>query len=234
MSAPFTWDALTDIGLKRHENEDAFTVVPERGLFVVCDGMGGHTNGAEASAGACDAIRTIIDKAPRSTSAKLAEALLCHAILAANERVHGLGQGSRRPGTTVAALLVAGESAVIAHVGDSRVHRLRDRRLEQLTIDHRLLRTKNVLTRALGTSPMVEPDITVSEVLPGDVFLLCTDGLEPLAREVIRQCLGLVPTRAVRELARLTLAAGAPDNLTAIVVRFGAQPGICVPGRRAG
>jgi serine/threonine protein phosphatase PrpC len=220
-SAAFTWDALTDVGLQRHENEDAFTVVPERGLFVVCDGMGGHAKGAEASTTACEAIRTTIEETPGSRRAEPARALLAQAISAANERVHGLGQGIRRPGTTVAALLVAGASIVIAHVGDSRVYRLRDRGLEQLTIDHRVPFTRNVLTRALGTSLTVAPDITVSAVLPGDVFLLCSDGLEPLGREVIRGCLGLVPTRAVRELARLTLATGAPDNLTAIVVRFG-------------
>src|SRR5208337_2155580 len=100
-----------------------------------------------------------------------------------------------------------------AHVGDSRVYRLRDRGLEQVTIDHRVPFTRNLLTRALGTSP--------TAVLPGDVFLLCSDGLEPLTPEVIRGCLGLIPKRAVCELARLTLAAGVPDNLTAIVVSFG-------------
>ena len=233
----FTWDALTDIGLARHENQDAFAVAPERGLFAVCDGMGAHARGAAASVAACEAIRSVVAAAPRATRAETARALLSQAIHVANERVQGLGNGTRRPGTTVAALLVVGESVVIAHVGDSRVYRLRGGVLKQMTHDHSLMNyflaqglirpeeaashpQRNVITRALGMSATVEPDLAISVVRPGDVFLLCSDGLAPLGQEVVRWCLRMIPRRAVRELTRLTLAAGAPDNLTSVVVSF--------------
>jgi serine/threonine protein phosphatase PrpC len=236
MSLPFVWAAKTDVGVVRGHNEDCHVVDPSLGLFVVCDGMGGHAKGEVASSTACGTIRDGVASRPPSPRLRVARDLLVEAIHTANRCVFRLGSGNRRPGTTVAALLWGGGGFVIAHVGDSRVFRLRGGELLQLTRDHSLanqlvdqhllspeeaarLPQRHVITRGLGLRAEVAIDVRASRVFCGDVFLVASDGLEVLGPEVVQACLDLRPTAAVDRLIARSLTAGAPDNVTVIVVR---------------
>jgi protein phosphatase len=241
-SVPHAWDARTHVGWVRANNEDCFVVDPDRGLFVVCDGMGGHARGEVASSTACATIRARIAALPPSLHVGTARERLTTAIRAANRSVCRLGTGERRPGTTVAAILWARDRFIVAHVGDSRVYRLRRGALVQLTRDHTLLNElvdlgrlepdevaafpqRHVVTRALGTRDEVEVDVQVALALPADVFLLASDGLEVLDPEDIRVCLQQPPAAAVDRLIARTLEEGAPDNVTVIVARVGDAEG---------
>jgi len=236
MSARFVWAAKTDVGALRRHNEDCLAVGPHRDLFVVCDGMGGHARGEVASSTACQTILGVVSAAP-SSSVDTAQATLVSAIRCANDRVFGLGRGEeKRPGTTVAALYFVGDHAVVAHVGDSRVFRLRGGELHQLTRDHSYANAlvelgvlkpeqvedfphRHLVTRAVGLGRDVEVDVQASEVVPGDIFLVASDGLEVLAPGVVQACLALPPAAAAERLIALSLAEGAPDNVTVLVVR---------------
>jgi len=187
--------AATDVGMRRKGNEDRFALDPTLGLFLVADGMGGHTAGQVASELAADAVMRAV-QALDGASGTLSERLRA-AIGAANRTIFTTAQ--QRPeyagmGTTVVALLADGERAALAHVGDSRAYLVRGDRIRQLTDDHsivgELLRRKeiseaaarehphrHVLTRALGVRPSVEPDLAELTPSPGDVFVLCSDGL---------------------------------------------------------
>jgi PPM family protein phosphatase len=239
--------ALSDIGLRRANNQDSHAVVlagsqadfQQRGhLFIVADGMGAHAAGELASKIAADAIalvyRKLLDQSP-------AEAIVS-AVVDANRQIHSRGQASldfRGMGTTVTALALLPAGALIAHVGDSRGYRLRGNRLEQLTSDHSLvweLRhsgrlteeeipsyiSKNIITRSLGPNPTVQVDLEGPHpVQAGDTFLLCTDGLSnQIKDDEIGMVLGcLPPAEAVQALVDLACLRGGPDNITAVAVR---------------
>jgi protein phosphatase len=197
---------LSDVGLTRAHNEDYFEIDPQHRLYVVADGMGGHSHGEVAAQIAVSAIRDFIAKTsdrdttwPSGMDSRLARHsnLLKMAVRMAHD--HVLRAISRDGslygmGTTVVGLLLADATAAIAHVGDSRAYRLRDGRLEQLTQDHtwvneqvvagflskeqaRAHPLKNVVTRALGGESDVLVDVREVEVRAGDLFLLCSDGL---------------------------------------------------------
>jgi protein phosphatase len=248
-----TWErcleiaALSDVGLRRPNNQDSWAVVlagtPEkfrqRGhLLMVADGMGAHAAGELASKLATDLVPLDYDK---SLDRPPAEALRA-AIQAANEQIHGRGMASddfRGMGTTATALVLSPQGALAAHVGDSRVYRLRGNRLEQLTFDHSLVWElqavgqipaeevpnfipKNIITRSLGPNPEVQVDLEgFYPVQPGDTFLLCSDGLSgQVADDEIGQILAtLPPEQAVRSLVDLANLRGGPDNITVIVAR---------------
>ncbi len=231
---------------RRSNNEDAICSRPELGLFVVADGMGGYEGGEIASALAVDAIcelvrRTHGDKDvtwpykidPRRT---VDENEIIVATRLANERITSRREGElEQMGSTVVVLRIADQRAVIGHVGDSRVYRLRAGVIEQLTIDHSLLAQliaagspppdietfpwRHVVTRALGT-PTGEPEVQLDDALTGDVFLLCSDGLsEVLSPARIAAMLAHPAERACRELVDAAYEAGSRDNISAIVVR---------------
>ncbi len=196
---------LSDVGRARPINEDAYAIDDALGLYVVADGMGGHGHGDVASQLAVDAIRKAVRK-DRSglrrwwpfgrRRARGGESLV-RAMRRANERL--LVEVERDSsltgmGTTVVALLLDGPRAVLAHVGDSRAYRVREGRLEQLTLDHtwvaeqitagllseeqaRQHPLKSVVTRALGGDRDVEVESLEVGLAPGDLLLLCTDGL---------------------------------------------------------
>lgn len=206
---PFTVQhgAASDTGLKRRHNEDRFSADPAIGLYLVCDGMGGHRAGEVASARAVDAIHSHIAAAVSHSDHPLvgvyrqefsaATNRLASAIRAANLMVYQ--EALRHPdyagmGTTVAAALVDGPIVSIAHVGDSRVYLIRDAAVQPLTYDHSLvseqLRSgllnaenagaspyKHVLTRAVGIAATVDVEVTEVPLLSGDLLLLCSDGL---------------------------------------------------------
>jgi serine/threonine protein phosphatase PrpC len=188
----------SDPGLVRTINEDSCGASPERGVFVVCDGMGGAASGEIASALARDSF--LASFSSKSTSLAPPRAQLCEAIRAANQAVHRLAQRTRAHrgmGTTLVSLLFAASSndvALIAHVGDSRCYRLREGQLELLTRDHSLIEEqiqaglitpqeaaaspiRNIITRAIGTYATVDPEVSAHPVQRGDIFLLASDGL---------------------------------------------------------
>jgi serine/threonine protein phosphatase PrpC len=244
--------ALTDIGFRRQNNQDSCAVAlcaskeewEESGhLFVVADGMGGHAVGELASKIATDTVPHMFSKMRgRSTGDALRIA-----IEGANEAINERGSQNHdfmRMGTTCSSLVLCPQGAVIGHVGDSRVYRIRNRQIDQLTSDHSLvwemiqtrkvhprdaerLCPRNIITRSLGPDPTVNVDIEGPiPVLPGDIFLLCSDGLCGLLSDPeIGMIAGTIPpTEACRLLVNLANLRGGPDNITVIIVQTGDVP----------
>jgi protein phosphatase len=238
---------LSDVGLRRANNQDACAVVlagnqadfEECGhLFMVADGMGAHAAGELASKMATDVVPLVYRKRMGQSPPEA----IVSAILDANQQIHYRGQASldfRGMGTTATTLLMLPVGAIVAHVGDSRAYRLRGAHLEQLTFDHSLVWemraagqspdsevpgyiSKNIITRSLGPSPTVRVDLEGPySVQAGDVFLLCSDGL---SGQVSDDEIGLVlsclpPAEAVHALVDLANLRGGPDNITVVVAR---------------
>jgi len=230
---------------RRDNNEDALCAAPELGLFAVADGMGGYAGGEVASAIVVDTLSRFFARVAgdaETTWPYQPERGLCHcagmvsvAVHHAHEEVRAKKTGFLADmGSTVAALVVREGHAVIAHVGDSRVYRLRAGALAQLTRDHSLAEEmraaggqvgddfpyRNVITRAVGMREGHRADVVTSSLEPGDVFLLCTDGLtESLDETDIAAALGHAPALAAPALVRAAYDAGGRDNITAVVVR---------------
>ncbi len=233
---------LTDPGRKRALNEDSvrMELTNYGGIFVVADGMGGHNSGEVASAIAVDeVIGSLKNKVPSPQS-------LLASFETANEKIHGEGQSaeSKGMGTTCTALWLDLPYALVAHVGDSRAYLLRDGGLIQLSQDHswvadrvrqgllteeeaRNHRWRNVITNALGSFPKAKVDLVGIKVAPGDVFLVCSDGLSGVLDDrVLSEIIFTNPPKdAVTKLISLANEWGGPDNITAIVVTVGTQLG---------
>jgi protein phosphatase len=233
--------AGTNVGRRRRINEDRYAIAPELGLFLVADGMGGHTAGQVASELAAQAaLREVgtLQGAPVSLAEKLRSAVgsANRSIFeAARERPELAGMG-----TTLVALLAHEGRVALAHVGDSRAYLVRGGRIRQLTDDHsvvgELLRRReisadaarehphrHVLTRALGVRPVVEPDLAELSPCAGDVFALCSDGLTGHVRdEEIAEHAGPadVLEKAVDALIDLANARGGEDNITVVLLRW--------------
>ena len=229
---------------RRTNNEDAVCVRPDLGLFVVADGMGGYEGGEVASALAVEAIHELVRRTagdadvtwpykidPQRT---ITENELVVATRLAGDRIAARRVGELRDmGSTVVVLHITDDHAVIAHVGDSRVYRMRDGVVSQLTIDHSLVAQleasgmkpdaafawRHVVTRALGTTTG-EPDVQRAVLEKGDVFLLCSDGLsEVLEPDEIAAMLVAPAETACRALVDAAFVAGSRDNISAVVVR---------------
>lgn len=239
----------SEVGKVRTENQD-FSLIssgpesPGGGtLMIVADGMGGHRGGATASRLAA----TTVQERFSAESLDDPGPALASAIAGANQAVFDHAQDNpelRGMGTTVSALYARESRACFSHVGDSRIYRLRQGRLEQLTQDHSVVAgmvreglltdeeaavhpRRNVLQRSLGVTPDIEIDSNNDlEILPGDTYLLCSDGLHGFVGiDSIREALELSPHEAVDRCIELAYAAGAPDNVTAVVCRVEvAQP----------
>lgn len=224
----------TDIGKLRKQNEDAAWFDEDRAVFAVADGMGGHLAGEVASRMAIEAVQRMARENECPGIAALREAVACaHETILAHAQDHIECAGM---GTTLSVLWQGENYAYIAHVGDSRIYRLREGSLTQITQDHSLVeelvraglitreqaRThprRNIITRALGTHGENEPDLLVTDVQDGDVFLLCTDGLTGMVPDdeierTLRDC-GL--EEAADRLLALALDAGGRDNVTLIL-----------------
>jgi protein phosphatase len=236
--------AVTDIGRVRKSNQDSIGCYPDLALFMVADGMGGLQDGEIASRLAIEQVYGYCANAGAEATSDGSSSLLSEAVLAANERLlreaelHGATP--RRPtlGATIVALRISAESdrACWAHVGDSRLYRARRGRLELLTADDTLpgapyrgaaavplnLPHTNQLVQALGTSRDVEPTVGEAPIEPGDVYLLCSDGVSALlAPDVIEGELtsdGDVAEKA-QNLIRLALEASGRDNASVVLVR---------------
>lgn len=233
--------AITDRGRKRPSNEDAFGYSVEDGVYVVCDGMGGAAAGEIASSLAVDEVlKQLSGRAPEECT-PLPEAVE-QAILAANQAIFGRAQRNHRlngMGTTMVALAVEDRNAWVLNVGDSRCYRYRAGQLEQLTLDHSLVEEqvrmgrmtraeaarspfRNMITRALGTQSRVTPDVFGLEAEPGDLFLLCSDGLtREISDRVIATRLATdAPLEEIcQQLVNAAKKAGGHDNITCLLVR---------------
>lgn len=223
------------VGLVRDGNEDAFLLAPP--LFAVADGLGGHQAGEVASSIAID---TFLASAPRVADAKALGRAVRQANAAVIEAATS-GRGRSGMGTTLTAAMIDGTRIALAHVGDSRAYLLHYGELQQLTADHSMVAdlvrqgqltleesrhhpNRSVITRALGSDPNMVVDTFEVAAAEGDRLLLATDGLTSvLADEEIRDLLAqaATPDDAVRTLIANTLSAGAPDNVTAVVVDIG-------------
>lgn len=245
--------AATDVGRVRDHNEDNFLVDKNLNLFVVADGMGGHAAGEVASAVAVKTLRDVVRQnkdlidayreGSQIASSRDVISLLEHAVQKACAEIHDLAQQDsekRGMGTTLSALLVVNNRGFIAHVGDSRIYLLRAGRVVQLTEDHSLVNElikrgkltreeaeqspyKNAVTRAVGVYESVDVDTIDFDVLPGDQFLLASDGLHGyLQDEEIKPLfenaddIKNIPTAFI-DLANQR---GGKDNITNIVVQM--------------
>jgi protein phosphatase len=244
---------LTDVGRQRKHNEDTVLLRPEHGLFAVADGMGGHNAGDvasklvaqslgnyfEATAGGAPGLELPDEYNRLSADGKRLAAgvrkanLDVFTVSNTQQQHHGMG-------STCVAMHVAAGMVHIAHVGDSRCYRIRDGEIEQMTRDHSLINDaldmkpdltreelarlpKNIITRALGMKDVVKVDVKSEPTLPGDTFLLCSDGLTGMVPpEQILEVIGL--THEPQEACELLIAeandAGGTDNISALIVRI--------------
>lgn len=258
--------AKTDVGQKRQGNEDRFCLDPALGLYVVADGMGGHAAGEVASRLAVETIQEWMGKylsgadaammgpadGARSAEANflLSSIRLANRIIfdAAKDRLEYAGMG-----TTVVAALAQDDRVVLAHVGDSRIYRIRRDQIVQVSRDHSFVQQqvdrgvlsaaeahqsqyRHMITRALGLKETVDVDLTEQPGRPGDVLVLCSDGLSDLLDD--EEILAAVRDhaadldRACQALVDRANAKGGDDNITVLVVRAHAGDDVGPPDRR--
>ena len=234
--------SATSVGKIRSVNEDSFCVsqIGENGevLAVVADGMGGHNAGEVASA---QAVKVLKDLKLRADVA-IKDALLC-AIDCANNEIYKMSQKQPEQhgmGTTITACVIAGNTATVAQVGDSRLYLIRDGKLSQITKDHSLVEMllesgeiteadakhhpqKNVITRALGTDNTVEADTYELEISAGDIILLCSDGLVNMVDD--KKILSIITNNQdfgslAESLVTEAENTGGIDNITVVLIKF--------------
>jgi serine/threonine protein phosphatase PrpC len=230
--------AATHVGKVRRQNEDNYLVATPRGLWAVADGMGGHAAGETASRIVVDELAAV---ATPATAADLLAGCEQH-LISANSRLKTLGdERGTLIGTTVAVLLIFDRHYACIWSGDSRIYRLRQHRIEQISVDHtevqelisagrltaaeaRAWPRRNVITRAIGVGDDPELEIKGGALEPGDTFVICSDGLTAHVED--EEILALAgenpPQRACDLLVDLTLNRGAVDNVTVVAVRFDA------------
>ena len=243
---------LSDVGRERELNEDNIGSDLDVGIAVVADGMGGYQSGEVASALAVNTMLSelregianitpgdIDEESGFSNETLLVKSAICkanNAILdTARSRPNCQGMG-----TTLVAAVFYDDRMTIAHVGDSRLYRLRRKELEQITVDHSLLQelvqkgfytpeeakrslNKNLVTRAVGIDSNVEPDLQEEVVVPGDLYLLCSDGLSDAVEDgEIREALnryGASLEEAARALVKMANDRGGKDNISVVLAR---------------
>ncbi|MGI5920297.1 MAG: Stp1/IreP family PP2C-type Ser/Thr phosphatase [Syntrophomonadaceae bacterium] len=228
---------MSNIGLVRQNNEDSFLVNVEKGLFAVCDGMGGHKGGEVASSLAIQCIENSAD----FNTIDEARVALTSAVEKANAVIYK--QGRENPdlhemGTTVTAAAIIDNQMVVVHVGDSSLYLIHDDSVSKITRDHTLAERmvvegllqreeirrnayNHILTRAVGTSENIVIDVFVSDINQGDRILLCTDGLTDLVEDQdIKEFLADQHdlAQAAQNLINLALSRGGHDNITTVLV----------------
>ncbi len=233
---------LSDIGLIRHNNEDACKVINEEQFYVLADGMGGHQAGEVASHEAVDRICTLFQKRidSRLDITKVQE-LIRSIIQEVNGTVFRMSRENpelKGMGTTLCCIYLHPDGLIYGHVGDSRIYRFRKGELELLTQDHSLLQEliqlgqlseqqaqeflyKNIITKAIGTEPFVDPSVATSAIEPGDMLLMCSDGLSDLVsfaeiKEIMSQPVQEEISKALVEKAKQK---GGNDNITVVLVK---------------
>ncbi len=237
---------LSDIGLVRQNNEDYWAQILEDNFFVLADGMGGHLAGEVASREAVTILCRLLKEAGldsfQTKSLDELQDLLRMTIQQLNGKLFALSCQNdlwKGMGTTLCCLLVHEKGIVYGHVGDSRIYRLRQNTLEQLTNDHSLLRElvdlgqieeghaegflyRNVLTRAVGTEPIVEPEVRITNVMTDDQYLMCSDGLtDLLSSDEIKEILAHATTvqDAAKKLVKIAKQKGGYDNITVLLIK---------------
>lgn len=263
LESKFACFEITDVGMVRDHNEDAIGTDRPTGLMVLADGMGGYNAGEVASG---IAVRTVLELVNEGCAREHREVLepesgmmrqtilLRDAITRANKIIHQTAQSQPQcegMGTTIVACLFFDNRISIAHVGDARLYRLRQEKLEQLTLDHSLLQelvdrgfysqeeaarstNRNYVTRALGVESMVQVEIQENEVQPGDVYLLCSDGLPDMVEdEDIHLTISTFSANlntVGQQLIQLSNEQGGKDNISIILAEarepFPARNGI--------
>jgi protein phosphatase len=245
--------SLTDPGRVRDHNEDCIESRPDIGLFVLADGMGGYNAGEVASGMATSLIADglqetwnprDIERVSRDEAKALSERLVKDQVARANSAIFTTSQNNPEcagMGTTLVVALFYDNFMSVAHIGDSRLYRLRGEAMEQVTRDHSLLQeqldsglitpeeaklsqNKNLVTRALGIDPTVEPEVHVYETQPDDTYLLCSDGLSDMVEdEEIRLTLITLktnPNLTVQQLVQAANDNGGRDNISAMLIRI--------------
>jgi protein phosphatase len=238
--------ALTDTGVHRLNNQDTYLVDDDLGVYLVADGMGGHAGGEVASSMAVESVRlhlaaqtdvldadTVPEHHPLAGSLTDAVKRACAAIhdRGSNDReLHGMG-------TTLTGVAFSAGHAFLAHVGDSRCYQIRDGNIVQLSEDHTIVEDmvrngllapeqaekspmRHVLSRSVGVERDVSVDLVAVEARPGDIFVLCSDGLAGVvaASEIRDLILANFLRDGPRKLVDLANARGGPDNITVVVV----------------
>lgn len=244
--------SLTDPGRVRDHNEDCIESRPELGLYVLADGMGGYNAGEVASGMAtsliADGVQEAwnprhVERSGREQCKDMSQKLLSEQILRANNAIYTTSQNNPEcagMGTTLVVCLFYDNFVAVAHIGDSRLYRLRGDAMEQVTRDHSLLQeqldsglitpeeaklsqNKNLVTRALGIDPTVDPEIHVYETQVDDIYLLCSDGLSDMVDdEEIRLTLITLktnPNLTVQQLVQAANDNGGRDNISAMLIR---------------
>lgn len=238
---------VTDAGTVRQYNEDTIACDAATGVMALADGMGGHRSGEVASRMAVDVVVGDLAGAltglPAAADPEALAAAVQACMIRANAVVHAAAQASAvhyGMGTTLALAVFRGDRVVLAHVGDSRIYRLRFNRLQLLTRDDSLLRdqidlgyiaaaeavgthNRNLVTRAVGIGAEVVPHLRDEAALPGDVYLLCSDGLNDLVDdadiELVLQTVRANAPLAAQLLVQAAKDNGGLDNVSVIVVR---------------
>jgi PPM family protein phosphatase len=244
--------SCTDPGMVRSHNEDSIAADPANGLLVLADGMGGYNAGEVASGMATTVIVTEMQQAlaamrpydiDQRTNQEVAARLVREQVLKANTSIFQAAQSQPQyagMGTTLVTCLFYDNRVLVAHLGDSRLYLLRDARFRQVTRDHSLLQEqidsglltadqaknaqhKNLVTRALGIDPSVEPEIHEYPVRPGDIYLLCSDGLCDMVDDedigMTLTALGGNLKMAAQHLVQMANDNGGRDNVSVILVR---------------
>jgi len=247
----------SDVGCVRSNNEDNFGFDTRYGIFVVCDGMGGQAAGEVASKLSVDAVLEYFRRAgpghhykqigDRFDGLSARANALASAIQLANQAVHQAATekaGQAGMGSTIVAVLADGAFFSVGHVGDSRIYLIRDGAIQQLTNDHSLVmeqvrlgmitlaeartsQMQNVIVRALGTEPSVQPDLDDLVAAPGDVLVLCSDGLtRHVSDDAILEAVMSTPDveQACNRLVQAARDGGGEDNITCLLLRFEEQP----------
>jgi protein phosphatase len=240
----FTCAGRTDVGIVRAGNEDAFLMIPDAGVFIVADGMGGHAAGEVASEMAVTIVSKALQQVAGRSDADAAE-IIRRSLVDANAEIFKrtlVEQDKRGMGTTATAMVINGERYMVGQVGDSRAYVLRDGQLLQITKDHSYVQEQvdagyltleqarthpysNVITRCVGANADVAPDVYGGTLHAGDVFLLASDGLTGMLEDYELHSI-LSSERTVGEFVDSLIAEanrrGGLDNITVIVIRIDA------------
>lgn len=254
MALKLRYAGNTHVGMKRSHNEDNLAILADENLYMVADGMGGHASGEVASQMAVETVADFFRETSKDEDItwpykmekgrKYEENRLAAGIKLANLRIYetaAQNAAQRGMGTTMVALAFSGNSAYLGHVGDSRIYRLRGEELEQVTEDHSLLNDyikmkdlteqeienfphKNVIVRALGMKETVQVDVAHETPEPGDLYMLCSDGLNGMITDaIIREV--MIENRddleeCCNELIQAANDGGGNDNVTVVVVEI--------------
>lgn len=243
----------TDPGMVRTNNEDSIASVPDKGLVVLADGMGGYNAGEVASGMATTVLTTELrqlleDHAPYAvdpqSGQKAAVKMLQQQIAKANTTIYQASQSQAQyagMGTTLVLALFYDNKVMVAHIGDSRLYRMRGNEFSQVSKDHSLLQeqidagmltkeqaklssNKNLVTRAMGIDPAVEAEIHEYDTRPGDIYLLCSDGLSDMVGDedlgMTLQALGANLNLAAQQLVQMANDNGGRDNVSVILIKI--------------